>query len=86
MTADDVAPRYRDGIDSQKATDDLAAWLDDYLHVDDDEQDEKYHAHTTCASRARVSANTVALYRCSNCGNPSASLRKCGGCGKTRCE
>ena len=32
----------------------------------------------------RVNPNTVELYRCTWCKNPSAALRKCSGCGKTR--
>ena len=65
---------------SDKVFDDLAVWLDD-LHVDDGpEVEQQQH----CV-HPRVSPNSVSLYRCSYCGNPSAVLRKCGGCGKTRC-
>lgn len=61
-----------------KAEDDLAAWLD-VLHFDDDE-----HEHAQRCAHPKISINSVSLYRCSHCGNPSAVLRKCGGCGKTR--
>ncbi|PCH44867.1 hypothetical protein WOLCODRAFT_77377, partial [Wolfiporia cocos MD-104 SS10] len=61
-----------------KVEDDLAAWLE-HLTVDDgSEQRPQRCSHPT------VNPNTVSLYRCSHCGNPSAALRKCGGCGKTR--
>ncbi|KAI0071533.1 hypothetical protein K474DRAFT_1652388 [Panus rudis PR-1116 ss-1] len=36
------------------------------------------------ARRKKNNLSHVDLYRCSHCGNPSAVLRKCGGCGKTR--
>ncbi|KZT10285.1 uncharacterized protein LAESUDRAFT_721627 [Laetiporus sulphureus 93-53] len=64
---------------SDKVFDGLAAWLDD-LHVDDGPavEQQRHCVHP------RVSPNSVSLYRCSYCGNPSAVLRKCGGCGKTR--
>ncbi|KAG0707957.1 hypothetical protein DFH29DRAFT_979573 [Suillus ampliporus] len=67
-------------ISLEKAEDDLAAWLDD-LHLEQGEEDE---AHPQRCSHPRVSPNTVALYRCSWCGNPSAALRKCSGCEKAR--
>ncbi|EIW55597.1 uncharacterized protein TRAVEDRAFT_73443 [Trametes versicolor FP-101664 SS1] len=76
------------GLDKQKplsstqADDDLAAWLDN-LKLDDG-TDEHGHAHPHACSHPKISMNNVALYRCSWCGNPSAVLRKCGGCGKTR--
>ncbi|KAF5340216.1 hypothetical protein D9611_007973 [Ephemerocybe angulata] len=75
--------------------DDLAAWLDD-LHLDcdhpageehghdhgehgkEEEKPKKWHTHP------KLNANTVSLYRCSHCGNPSASLKKCSGCEKAR--
>ena len=31
-----------------------------------------------------IDEDVVALYRCSYCRNPSASLKKCSGCGKVR--
>ncbi|EIN09017.1 hypothetical protein PUNSTDRAFT_102560 [Punctularia strigosozonata HHB-11173 SS5] len=74
-------------IDQAKATDDLAAWLDEKLHVEDDEDDnaESYpddpYIHMP---RWMKPYFTVSLYRCSFCGNPSAALKKCGRCEKTR--
>jgi len=82
----DLVKRFDDetmddcGISLEKAEDDLAAWLDE-VHLDQGEEDEP---HPTRCSRPRVSPNTVALYRCSWCGNPSAALRKCSGCEKAR--
>ncbi|KAG2137433.1 uncharacterized protein EDB93DRAFT_766241 [Suillus bovinus] len=67
-------------ISLEKAEDDLAAWLDD-LHLDHGKEDEHYPQR---CSHPRVSPNTVALYRCSWCSNPSAALRKCSGCEKAR--
>ncbi|KAJ7636952.1 hypothetical protein FB45DRAFT_977452 [Roridomyces roridus] len=59
---------------AEKVDDDLAAWLEDmHLH----EAQEWRHPETTSLS------NTVKLYRCSWCGNPSAVLRKCA-CSKVR--
>ncbi|OBZ77723.1 hypothetical protein A0H81_02629 [Grifola frondosa] len=65
-------------ISPSKAEDDLAAWLDN-LRMDDGEEEHPHH----CA-HPKINTNSVALYRCSWCGNPSAVLRKCAGCGKTR--
>ncbi|TBU57428.1 hypothetical protein BD310DRAFT_821584 [Dichomitus squalens] len=68
-------------ISSTQADDDLAAWLDNIKL--DDGSDDSAHAHR--CTHPTISTNNVALYRCSWCGNPSAVLRKCGGCGQTRC-
>ncbi|OCH85949.1 hypothetical protein OBBRIDRAFT_762123 [Obba rivulosa] len=65
-------------VDADKAEDDLAAWLEK-LHVDDGEARAPSHC-----MHPRISTNSVELYRCSWCKNPSAVLRKCGSCGKTR--
>ncbi|OBZ78395.1 hypothetical protein A0H81_02619 [Grifola frondosa] len=74
----DAAVDDHSHISSSKAEDDLAAWLNN-LRADDGEEDyPQYCAHP------RINANSVMLYHCSWCGNPSAVLRKCGGCGKTR--
>ncbi|KAH7922905.1 hypothetical protein BV22DRAFT_1106350 [Leucogyrophana mollusca] len=65
-------------ISPEKAEDDLAAWLDE-MHIESEEQ-----CYPQRCSHPRISPNTVELYRCSWCGNPSAVLRKCSGCAKTR--
>ena len=66
-------------ISSTQADDDLAAWLD-HMKLDDGEDESAPHY----CSHPKISTNSVELYRCSWCGNPSAALRKCGRCGKTR--
>ena len=50
----------------------------------EDGADEHAHPHPHACSHPKISMNNAALYRCTWCGNPSAVLRKCGGCGKTR--
>ncbi|KAL4078118.1 hypothetical protein V8B97DRAFT_2102188 [Scleroderma yunnanense] len=60
------------------AEDQLALWLAD-INVDDDEG-----PGPKVCSHPRITTNTVELYRCSWCGNPSAVLRKCSGCEKAR--
>ena len=42
------------------------------------------HCHCMPEERPEVTMSDFQLYRCSYCGNPSAVLRKCSGCGKTR--
>ncbi|KAJ7033142.1 hypothetical protein C8F04DRAFT_1105251 [Mycena alexandri] len=61
---------------AEKAEDDLAAWLGD-MDLEDGQRAEHFQP-------ARFNNGEVALYRCSWCGNPSAALRKCAGCSKTR--
>ncbi|RDB27508.1 hypothetical protein Hypma_003895 [Hypsizygus marmoreus] len=65
-------------ISPEKLEDDLAAWLED-THIHDGDHDQELHE-----MHPKVNTNSVALYRCSWCGNPSAVLRKCSGCSKTR--
>ncbi len=65
-------------ISSTQADDDLAAWLEN-MKLEEGED-----ARPHVCSHPKISTNSVALYRCSWCGNPSAVLRKCGGCAKTR--
>jgi hypothetical protein len=60
---------------AEKVEDDLAAWLED-MHLD--------NARGGHSEQATFSTSSVELYRCSWCGNPSAILRKCGGCSKAR--
>ena len=70
---------------TEKAEDTLAAWIDG-LHIDDAEDGEPRHAHHRCGRYNVASINhaQLELYRCSHCQNPSAILRRCSGCGKTR--
>ncbi|KAI0054190.1 hypothetical protein FA95DRAFT_1552005 [Auriscalpium vulgare] len=69
-------------LSAAKAEDDLSSWLEDLGLEDRDAQghrhDEDHFTHP------RINLNQVLLYRCSWCGNPSAVLRKCRGCQKTR--
>lgn len=62
------------------AEDTLAAWLDEISHEDDEDG----HHHDTHCINPRINSNSVELYRCTYCRNPSAALRKCSGCGKVR--
>lgn len=71
-----------DGAESRaasKAEDTLAAWLNN-LHLEDDKPEEGHPYR----QRTEFNKNTVTLYRCSWCLNPSAVLKKCSGCSKTR--
>jgi hypothetical protein len=72
---DTVAP----SVSSGTADDDLANWLGN-IELDDD-GDETHSDHCT---HPKINKDKVGLYRCSFCGNPSAILRKCGGCTKVR--
>ncbi|KAG6907808.1 hypothetical protein DXG01_007290 [Tephrocybe rancida] len=57
-------------VSPEKLDDDLSAWLDGtHLHNEPDTDLHGLHP--------KVNTNSVALYRCSFCGNPSAALRKC---------
>ncbi|KAJ6491306.1 hypothetical protein C8R47DRAFT_976831 [Mycena vitilis] len=60
---------------AEKVEDGLAAWLGD-VHLKS-ERDALRHP-------VSIGDAHVELYRCSWCGNPSAVLRKCAGCSKTR--
>ena len=60
---------------------DLADWLAETKLEDGEEGGE---AKAKCRHHPKVHSNNVALYACSWCGNPSAVLRKCAGCGNTR--
>ncbi|KAH9926735.1 uncharacterized protein B0H18DRAFT_331328 [Fomitopsis serialis] len=60
-----------------KAEDDLATWLEN-MNVEDAPEEGGHRAHP------KIMPTAVELYRCSYCGNPSAILKKCGGCGKMR--
>ena len=69
-----------------RADDDLAAWLGDMdIHGSDSEEPCHTHGGGRRGPSGRSEKKGYELYRCSWCGNPSAVLRRCGGCGKTRC-
>jgi len=59
-------------ISPGKLEDDLAAWLDG-MSLDGTNGDEQ---ETHCM-HPKITDSSVALYRCSWCGNPSAALRRC---------
>ena len=78
--------------DKDQAEDDLAAWLDN-LDLDDEgsprngskgQTKSKPKAVRGCHTNPKIVPNSVELYRCSYCRNPSASLKKCSGCGNAR--
>lgn len=58
------------------AEDNLAAWLEGLNLV---EHGESHHC-----SHPKLNTSTAELWHCSYCHNPSAMLKKCAGCGKTR--
>jgi hypothetical protein len=64
-------------VSTEKAEDDLAAWLEK-MEMEEGVKEE-------CGCAPKVNADRVMLYQCSWCRNPSAALRKCSGCSKTRC-
>ncbi|KAK7683476.1 hypothetical protein QCA50_013310 [Cerrena zonata] len=70
---------------TEKAEDTLAAWIEG-LQIDDAENGElgQYHHHCRTYKVAMINKADLELYRCSHCENPSAVLKKCGGCGKSR--
>ncbi|KAI0938601.1 hypothetical protein AcV5_000242 [Taiwanofungus camphoratus] len=75
----DGSPTARDpDMSPGEAQDELAAWLEK-MQLDDG------HAlgPQRCGAPALI-ASRVSIYRCTWCGNPSAVLRKCSGCGQTR--
>ncbi|KAI0340351.1 hypothetical protein BDW22DRAFT_414867 [Trametopsis cervina] len=63
-----------------RAGDNLEAWLEG-LSVDDGEHD---GPHARCYHPKLGGSTSLELYRCAYCGNPSAALRKCSGCAKTK--
>lgn len=73
-----------DELDEDKVEDSLSQWLERFDMADVDSRGHVIHEHR--GIHATVNLTEVDLYRCSWCGNPSAILRKCRGCGKTRCE
>ncbi|KAJ4496420.1 hypothetical protein C8R41DRAFT_826368 [Lentinula lateritia] len=63
--------------DSEKVQNDLNNFLND-LQLDDESPAKRLAAHP------KVNLNSVLLYQCSWCKNPSAMLKKCSGCSQTR--
>ncbi|PPQ66949.1 hypothetical protein CVT26_009980 [Gymnopilus dilepis] len=63
--------------------DGLAAWLED-MKLEDGNFAGASHCESGHKGRPTINYEDVWLYRCSWCGNPSAALRKCSGCAKTR--
>lgn len=86
---DEVTARLDDRVlpggelDEDKAEDSLVQWLERFDMTDVDNRGHAIHEHR--GIHATINMSEVDLYRCSWCGNPSAILRKCRGCGKTRC-
>ncbi|TFK71924.1 hypothetical protein BDN72DRAFT_837130 [Pluteus cervinus] len=79
IIAQKTAPKQApEPINAEKAGDDLAAWLENLRTDDGSEEPEMHFVHPN------ITMNHVGLYRCSWCSNPSAVLRKCSGCAKTR--
>ena len=78
-------------LSSTGADDNLAAWLGD-LDIDDGDSHSREHGACLGEGRRRNGRSAPSdrgmgnheLYRCSWCGNPSAVLKKCSACGKTR--
>jgi len=60
----------------ERRMDELTAWLEN-LDIEPGGERE-----THCAN-PKLNPNSVVLYRCTHCGNPSAALRKCK-CGQVR--
>ncbi|TFK71918.1 hypothetical protein BDN72DRAFT_837124 [Pluteus cervinus] len=63
----------------QSAEENLAAWLDG-LRINQPLLEEGRPHFVD----PMISSNSVGLYECSWCRNPSAALKKCSGCGKTK--
>lgn len=63
-----------------RAEDNLAAWLEG-MHI---EGGDSAHLPNTHCTHPALNSSSAAMSRCSYCHNPSAVLRKCGGCSKTR--
>ncbi|KAH9848834.1 hypothetical protein C2E23DRAFT_409155 [Lenzites betulinus] len=82
------------GPASAEPDDGLADWLEKLDMDDPDDEHGVYmrehgpgHKHSHNAPKAKNEMASYELYRCSWCGNPSAVLRKCGGCGtKKYCD
>ncbi|KAF8551763.1 hypothetical protein OG21DRAFT_1477998 [Imleria badia] len=68
-------------VQRDRPEDQLAAWLHDFRHRNGDDIDDDLPEKS---SHPKWSTNPAELHKCSWCGNPSAVLRKCGGCEKAR--
>ncbi|KAI0027602.1 hypothetical protein K488DRAFT_61000 [Vararia minispora EC-137] len=80
-----VTRRYGEKVETHpeaSAVDSLAVWLERAEPEDVDSRGMALGA--SHYDHPAMGPNDVPLYRCSWCGNPSAVLRKCKGCGKTR--
>ena len=63
----------------------LATWLKDINPGDTNSIGELLDERQYKIKNSSINFDEFVLYRCSWCGSPSAALRKCAGCGKTRC-
>ncbi|KAF8434497.1 hypothetical protein L210DRAFT_3613826 [Boletus edulis BED1] len=68
-------------VQRDRPEDQLAAWLHDFRHRNGDDIDDDLPEKS---SHPKWSTNPAELHKCSWCGNPSAVLRRCGGCEKAR--
>lgn len=68
---------------SQRAEEDLAAWFQN-VDLDDGEYCKHNFIHDRGQALPKCQLSDIALYRCSWCKNPSAVLKKCGGCEAAR--
>ncbi|KAA1477625.1 hypothetical protein DENSPDRAFT_844797 [Dentipellis sp. KUC8613] len=82
-----IIPAYahvRSEVSPAKAEDDLADWLEQ-VTLEDPGMNGHDHRHGDgSVTHPSLNINDVELYRCSWCRNPSAVLKKCSGCGRTR--
>jgi hypothetical protein len=62
-------------LNPEKLEDDLATWLEG-MRLEDGTMEETFHCGGS-SSRPEVIFDSLSLYRCSWCGNPSAALKKC---------
>jgi hypothetical protein len=71
-----------EGVDVEvtpaSADDEFAAWLAN-MDIGEGENEQSVQCW-----HPSLGPHRTYLYRCVNCGNPSAVLRKCSGCGKVR--
>jgi hypothetical protein len=72
--------------DKYQKHDDLAEWLSTVILEDGGKAVDVDcgHGSEKSAGTPFIDGKAVFLYHCSFCRNTSASLKKCGGCGKTR--